>query len=75
MKVRNLNSRVVLVTGTDPYGRSGRAQKMYERRGYPPERVAVNILRAVGGNHAVAPEAHLMYGLTCISSPAARRSD
>ncbi|WP_406003264.1 hypothetical protein [Streptomyces sp. NBC_00829] len=73
MKVRNLNNHVVLVTGTDPDGRSTRAQKMYERRGYPPQHVALNVLRAVGRNRTVAPEAQLMYGLTCISSPPARR--
>ncbi len=48
---------------------------MHERRGYSPERVAVNILRAVGRNRAVAPiapEAHLTYALTRIAPPVAR---
>jgi hypothetical protein len=47
----------------------------YERRGYQLERVAVNILRAVGRNRAIAPaapEAHLMFAFTRVSPPAAR---
>ncbi|WP_406322833.1 hypothetical protein [Streptomyces sp. NBC_01637] len=49
---------------------------MYEPRGTPPERVAVNIPRAVGRNRAVAPVApatHLRHVLTRIPPPAARR--
>ena len=50
----------------------------YERRGYQLERVAVNILRAVRRNRAIAPaapaapEAHLMFAFTRVSPPAAR---
>ena len=44
----------------------------YERRGYQLERVAVNILRAVGRNRAIAPKAHLMFAFTRVSPPAAR---
>ncbi|MFJ9368806.1 SDR family NAD(P)-dependent oxidoreductase [Nocardia sp. NPDC101769] len=55
-----------------------RRQKMaalYAKRGYTPDRVALNILRAVDGNKAVAPiapEAHLMYGLSRAVPPLAR---
>lgn len=47
----------------------------YQKRGYTPERVATNILRAVARNRAVAPvaaEAHLMYFLSRTAPPLAR---
>lgn len=47
----------------------------YQKRGYTPERVAKNILRAVHRNRAVAPvaaEAHLMYVLSRTVPPLAR---
>ncbi|WP_066900104.1 SDR family NAD(P)-dependent oxidoreductase [Mycolicibacterium houstonense] len=47
----------------------------YQKRGYTPERVATNILRAVARNRAVAPvaaEAHLMYLLSRTAPPLAR---
>ena len=55
--------------------RAERVARMHERRGYTPEKVAVNILRAVGRNRAVAPiapEAHLTYALTRVAPPVAR---
>lgn len=48
---------------------------VYEKRGYTPERVARNILKAVHQNKAVAPialEAHLMYGVSRVAPPLAR---
>lgn len=47
----------------------------YQKRGYPPERFARNILRAVDRNRPVAPiavEAHLMYLLSRAAPPVAR---
>ncbi|MFN6544031.1 SDR family NAD(P)-dependent oxidoreductase [Mycolicibacterium nivoides] len=47
----------------------------YQKRGYTPERVAKNILRAVARNRAVAPvasEAHVMYVLSRTAPPLAR---
>jgi hypothetical protein len=37
--------------------------RVYERRGYPPERVARNILKAVEKDRAVAPIAAEAWGL------------
>lgn len=51
------------------------AEKGLERRGYPPERVAAHVLRAVHRNQAVVPvnlEGHLGYALSRLS-PAAMR--
>lgn len=48
---------------------------IYEKRGYTPERVARNILKAVHQDKAVAPialEAHLMYGVSRVAPPLAR---
>ena len=50
----------------DPERRE-QAARFYERRNYGPEKVAVNILKAVARNRAVAPitpESWLMWGLT-----------
>ncbi|OBB31331.1 oxidoreductase [Mycolicibacterium peregrinum] len=50
-------------------------ESTYRKRGYTPERVARNILRAVDRNRAVAPvaaEAHLMYALSRTAPPLAR---
>ncbi len=47
----------------------------YRKRGYPAERVARNVLRAVDRNLAVAPiatEAHVMYALSRALPPLAR---
>ncbi|MEV5539909.1 SDR family NAD(P)-dependent oxidoreductase [Saccharopolyspora shandongensis] len=47
----------------------------YSKRGYTPERVARNILRAIDRNRAIAPiatEAHLMYVLSRVAPPLAR---
>ena len=63
------------VRGADAAARAARVQRIYDRRGYTPEQVAVNILRAAGRNRAVAPitpEAHLLYALTRIAPPVAR---
>lgn len=51
------------------------AERGLERRGYPPERVAAHILRAVHLNQAVVPvnlEGHLGYALSRISPGAMR---
>jgi NAD(P)-dependent dehydrogenase (short-subunit alcohol dehydrogenase family) len=45
---------------------------LYRRRNYGPERVAANILKAIGRNRGVAPvspEAWVMYGLKRLSPP------
>lgn len=55
--------------------RRDRIAAIYEKRGYTPERVAHNILKAVQKNKAVAPialEAHLMYGVSRAAPPLAR---
>ena len=68
-------TRAAIVRGADPDARAARVRAFYQRRGYTPERAAVNILRAVGRNRAiapVAPEAHLMFAFTRVSPPAAR---
>jgi NAD(P)-dependent dehydrogenase (short-subunit alcohol dehydrogenase family) len=60
---RNLRSRGV---ADDPAERE-RARRLFERRNYPPSRVAENILRAVQKNRAVAPispEAWVVWYLT-----------
>jgi short-subunit dehydrogenase len=56
--------------------RRQRLASTYQKRGYTAQRVARNILRAVDRNRAVAPiaaEAHLMYALSRIAPPLARR--
>lgn len=60
----------------DAEQRRNRLTSAYQRRGYPPERVARNILRAVDRNRPVAPiapEAYLMYLLSRAAPPLARR--
>jgi NAD(P)-dependent dehydrogenase (short-subunit alcohol dehydrogenase family) len=50
----------------DPDAARARVAKAYRRRGYPPERVALGVLRAVQRNRAVAPiaaEAWVLYWL------------
>ena len=67
--------RTSVTRGARAEERAERVARMHERRGYSPEKVAVNILRAVGRNRAVAPitpEAHLTYALTRIAPPVAR---
>ena len=67
--------RTSVTRGARAEERAERLARMHERRGYSPEKVAVNILRAVGRNRAVAPitpEAHLTYALTRIAPPVAR---
>lgn len=61
--------------GGDTEQRRNRLTSAYQKRGYPPERVARNILRAVDRNQSVAPiapEAHLMYLLSRAAPPLAR---
>ena len=67
--------RTSVTRGVRAEERAERVARMHERRGYPPEKVAVNILRAVARNRAVAPitpEAHFTYALTRIAPPVAR---
>ena len=67
--------RTSVTRGDHAEERAARLARLHERRGYSPERVAVNILRAVGRNRAVAPiapEAHLTYALTRVAPPVAR---
>lgn len=55
--------------------RRAKVTAIYEKRGYTPERVAHNILKAVHQDKAVAPialEAHLMYGVSRVAPPLAR---
>ncbi|MGV0811222.1 SDR family NAD(P)-dependent oxidoreductase [Mycolicibacterium boenickei] len=55
--------------------RRKRLASTYQKRGYTPERVARNILRAVDRDRAVAPvaaEAHVMYLLSRTAPPLAR---
>ncbi|OBF31853.1 oxidoreductase [Mycolicibacterium peregrinum] len=61
--------------GGDVDERRRQLESTYRKRGYTPERVARNILRAVDRNRAVAPvaaEAHLMYALSRTAPPLAR---
>jgi NAD(P)-dependent dehydrogenase (short-subunit alcohol dehydrogenase family) len=67
--------RTSVTRGARAQERAERLARVHERRGYSPEKVAVNILRAVGRDRAVAPitpEAHLTYALTRIAPPVAR---
>ena len=55
--------------------RRAKITAIYEKRGYTPERVAENILKAVHKDKAVAPialEAHLMYGASRLAPSLAR---
>lgn len=59
----------------DTAERRKRLASAYQKRGYPADRVAHNILRAVERNRAVAPvaaEAHLLYALSRATPPLAR---
>ena len=61
--------------GEETPDHAARVARIYDRRGYTPEQVAVNILRAVARDRAVAPitpEAHLLYALTRVAPPVAR---
>lgn len=62
--------------GGDADARKAKTARTYAKRGYTPERAAANIFKAVDRNRAVAPiapEAHVMYVLSRIAPPAARR--
>ncbi|MGV0740040.1 oxidoreductase [Mycolicibacterium sp. (ex Dasyatis americana)] len=65
-----------LIRGSgDVDARRRHLESTYHKRGYTPERVAKNILRAVDRNRAVAPiaaEAHVMYVLSRYAPPLAR---
>jgi hypothetical protein len=55
--------------------RQAKFERLYDRRGYGPERVAVHILQAVRRDRAVAPitpEAHLGYAISRIAPPLSR---
>jgi NAD(P)-dependent dehydrogenase (short-subunit alcohol dehydrogenase family) len=59
----------------DPDERRAKLAALYEKRGYAPDRVARNILRAVGADKAVAPiaaEAHLAYWVSRTAPPVSR---
>jgi short-subunit dehydrogenase len=63
------------VRGVSPDERQARLARLYERRGYGPEKVAVHLLRAAERDRAVAPiapEAHLSYALSRLAPPASR---
>ncbi|WP_433679170.1 SDR family NAD(P)-dependent oxidoreductase [Nocardia sp. CA-119907] len=63
------------IRGENIDGRRENLAATYKKRGYTPERVARNILRAVDRDRAVAPiaaEAHLMYVLSRATPPLAR---
>ncbi|WP_433733252.1 SDR family NAD(P)-dependent oxidoreductase [Nocardia sp. CA-129566] len=63
------------IRGGNADARQEKMAALYAKRGYTPDRVALNILRAVDANKAVAPiapEAHLMYGLSRAVPPLAR---
>ncbi|WP_327321950.1 SDR family NAD(P)-dependent oxidoreductase [Streptomyces sp. NBC_01210] len=67
--------RTSIVRGADAGGQADRVRSMYMRRGYPPERAAEKVLRAVGRNRAIAPvgpDAHAMYALNRLAPPLAR---
>ncbi|HKV19732.1 MAG TPA: SDR family NAD(P)-dependent oxidoreductase [Mycobacterium sp.] len=59
----------------DAEQRRNRLTSTYQKRGYPPERVARNVLRAVDRDRCLAPvaaEAHLSYLLSRTAPPVAR---
>jgi NAD(P)-dependent dehydrogenase (short-subunit alcohol dehydrogenase family) len=63
------------VRGDHASERQAKLQRLYERRGYGPEKVAVNILRAVERDRAVAPitpEAHVAYVISRVAPPLSR---
>jgi NAD(P)-dependent dehydrogenase (short-subunit alcohol dehydrogenase family) len=68
-------TRTSTVRGQRSGERQAKLQKLYERRGYGPEKVAVSILRAVERDRAVAPvtpEAHVAYVLSRLAPPVSR---
>lgn len=68
-------TRTSPVRGERAHERETKLQRVYERRGYGPEKVAVHILDAARRNKAVAPitaEAHLAYLLSRLAPAAAR---
>jgi NAD(P)-dependent dehydrogenase (short-subunit alcohol dehydrogenase family) len=68
-------TRTSPIRGGDEGARREKLSRLYERRGYTPERVASKILRAVDRDRAVAPvtaEAHAMYALTRFAPGTAR---
>jgi NAD(P)-dependent dehydrogenase (short-subunit alcohol dehydrogenase family) len=67
--------RTGTIRGDHAHERQDKLVRLYTRRGYGPEKVAVRILQAVQRNRAVAPitpEAHIGYLLTRIAPPIAR---
>jgi NAD(P)-dependent dehydrogenase (short-subunit alcohol dehydrogenase family) len=68
-------TRSTVIRGAGAAERQEKLARLYERRGYGPEKVAVHILRAVERDRAVAPvapEAHVAYALSRISPTASR---
>jgi len=68
-------TRTSPIRGERAEERQAKLARLYERRGYGPEKVAVQILRAVERNRAVAPvtpEAHLGYVLSHLAPPLSR---
>lgn len=66
---------VSTVRGAGAAARQDKVVKLYQRRNYGPEKVAVRILRAVSRNKAVAPitpEAHIAYALSRVAPPVSR---
>ena len=65
MKTRDLRGKTALVTGAGSgIGRANRMTAALRTRGYTPERVAENLLRAVGRSRLIAPitpEAWVLY--------------
>ncbi|WP_340559566.1 SDR family oxidoreductase [Streptomyces sp. GSL17-111] len=63
-------SRFAGVDAAEQQRRRDRAAGLYARRGYPPEKVAAAVIRAVVHNRAVVPvtpEAHLVHALSRLS--------
>lgn len=63
------------IRGEHAQERQAKLARLYERRGYGPDKVAVQILRAVQRDRAVAPvapEAHVGYLLSRIAPPLSR---
>ncbi len=68
-------TRTSAVRGERASERQAKLQKLYERREYGPEKVAVRILHAVARDRAVAavtPEAHVGYVLSRVAPPLSR---
>jgi NAD(P)-dependent dehydrogenase (short-subunit alcohol dehydrogenase family) len=68
-------TRTSAIRGEHAGERQAKLEKLYQRRGYGPEKVAQRILRAVERDRAVAPitpEAHVGYVLSRVAPPVSR---